>query len=132
MCACLCNVGDSKQPPGAAFPHENEHQPASRLLTEQRSIPERLLTNKQASALLSGIPAHLRAAKAQHRESFLQLTEPGVEAEPGMQSYCFLALLCSVIQNHAPCTFHTENKKAALLIVIQEKLMVVNPSFPLA
>lgn len=81
--------GDSKQPAKAVFPHDLEHQAASRALSEPCVIPEHLLTNKQAAALLSGIPAHLRAAKAQHRESILQLSEPGLEAEPGIK-LCYI------------------------------------------
>lgn len=81
--------GDSKQTARAVFPHDHEHQPAGRALSEPHAIPEHLLTNKQAAALLSGIPAHLRAAKAQHRESILQLSEPGSEAEPGKKS-CYI------------------------------------------
>lgn len=81
--------GDSKQTARPVFPNAHEHQPGSRALSEQHAIPEHLLTNKQAAALLSGIPAHLRAAKAQHRESILQLSEPAVEAEPGKKS-CYV------------------------------------------
>lgn len=78
--------GDSKQSAGVVFPHEHEHQPTGRALSEPHAIPEHLLTNRQATALLSGIPAHLRAAKAQHRELILQLSEAGLEAEPGKKS----------------------------------------------
>ena len=45
----------------------------------QHAIPERLLSSKQASALLSGIPPHIRAAKMKQQESFLQ----PAEFEPG-------------------------------------------------
>ena len=89
MVFSLCAVpGDSKQPARAVTTqgHNQAHQPASRVVSEQHAIPERLLTNKQAAALLSGVPAHLTAAKAQHRESFLQLAEPDMEPEQGMQS----------------------------------------------
>ena len=80
LCAIL---GDSKQPARAVITQGHNHQPASRVVSEQHAIPERLLTNKQAAALLSGVPAHLAAAKAQHRESFLQLAEPDLETEQG-------------------------------------------------
>lgn len=83
LCALL---GDSPQRPTTAFSLDSELQPARRVPSEQHAIPERLLTNKQAAALLSGIPAHLRVARAQHRESFLHLAEPGPEGEPGMHS----------------------------------------------
>jgi len=46
----------------------------------QHTIPERLLSSKQASALLSGIPPHIRAAKMKQQESLLQ----PAEFEPGI------------------------------------------------
>lgn len=94
LCATL---GDSTQPTRTAFAYETELQQASRLLSEQHAIPERLLTNQQAAALLSGIPAHLRVAKAHHRESFPQLAEPGLEKEPGVQ-FCVLAMQPALLQ----------------------------------
>ena len=94
MALSLCAIpGDFKQPARAVITEGPHHQTASRVVSEQHAIPERLLTNKQAAALLSGVPAHLVVAKAQHRESFLQLTEPDLGTEPGMQ-------LCNVAQGH--------------------------------
>jgi len=46
----------------------------------QHAIPERLLSSKQASALLSGIPPHIRAAKMKQQEALLQ----PAEFEPGI------------------------------------------------
>ncbi|KAA6424148.1 MAG: hypothetical protein FRX49_06107 [Trebouxia sp. A1-2] len=55
----------------------------------QHAIPERLLSSKQASALLSGIPPHVRAAKMKQQESLLQPAEFEPEAWQGVSD-----LLC--------------------------------------
>lgn len=58
-----------QHPNGAASPRHlykpNLGVPAA---SAQHAIPERLLTSKQASALLSGIPPNMRDAKTRHRE----------------------------------------------------------------
>ena len=118
-------LGDSTLPPRAPFPHENELQPA-RGPTEQHAIPERLLTNKQAAALLSGIPAHLRVAKAQHREAFLQLAEPGLEKEPGRQS-CALVMQCPALlqcpaASHALPVVRAQQIQVLTMRIIAQKI----------
>ncbi|DBA75297.1 TPA: Leucine-rich repeat-containing protein 49, variant 3 [Trebouxia sp. C0004] len=55
----------------------------------QHAIPERLLSSKQASALWSGIPPHIRAAKMKQQESLLQPADFEQEAWQGVDD-----LLC--------------------------------------
>ena len=54
----------------------------------QHAIPERLLTSKQASALLSGIPPNMRAAKTRHRE----LLQPADLESGVLSAQCRLCL----------------------------------------
>lgn len=122
LCATL---GDSAQPPRTAFAYETERQPASRVLSEQNAIPECLLTNKQAAALLSGIPAHLRVAKAQHRDSFLQLAEPALEKEPGMQSCALVMQPCLVARpaaSHAMPLVRAQQIQVLTVHLVEQKL----------
>ena len=55
----------------------------------QHAIPERLLSSKQASALLSGIPPHIRAAKMKQQEALLQ----PAEFEPGTGFFTWMSAL---------------------------------------
>lgn len=54
----------------------------------QHAIPERLLTSKQASALLSGIPPNMRGAKTRHRE----LLQPADLESGVLNAQCRLCL----------------------------------------
>ena len=63
----------------ASFAQMHKTNLGSPAAPAQHAIPESLLSSKQASALLSGIPPHIRAAKMKQQESLLQPTE----SEPG-------------------------------------------------
>ena len=71
----------------ASFAQMHKASLGSPAAPAQHAIPARLLSSKQASALLSGIPPHIRAAKMKQQESLLQ----PAEFEPGTHFDAFLS-----------------------------------------
>ena len=69
-------TGDSPARPRTAFPQAHTQQPAYRVPKTEDAVSERLLTNKQASALLSGLPSQSKAARLKQRELLTSLAEP--------------------------------------------------------
>ncbi len=75
----------SDQQLGISVSSRNLHKPPLGVpaASTQHAIPERLLTSRQAAALLSGIPPNMRAARMKQRESFLQPADPVPSMEYG-------------------------------------------------
>ncbi len=73
----------------ASFAQMHKANLGSPAAPTQHAIPERLLSSKQASAFLSGIPPHIRAAKMKQQESLLQ----PAEFEPGTHFGAFLSAM---------------------------------------
>jgi hypothetical protein len=77
----------------ASFAQMHKANLGSPAAPAQHAIPERLLSSKQASALLSGIPPHIRAAKMKQQESLLQ----PAEFEPGIGFVNWTSALLSAL-----------------------------------
>ncbi len=77
----------------ASFAQMHKTNLGSPAAPAQHAIPERLLSSKQASALLSGIPPHIRAAKMKQQESLLQ----PAEFEPGTHLVEWMGVFLSAL-----------------------------------
>jgi len=77
----------------ASFAQMHKANLGSPAAPTQHAIPERLLSSKQASAFLSGIPPHIRAAKMKQQESLLQ----PAEFEPGIGFVNWTSALLSAL-----------------------------------